>query len=281
MIECTEELGAPLAVDLSRLHDRARTDPYIFFDAEQSWIYTDQARTLKKLGVRWTAVHDSARQRWAGEPSYRPRNLRALGGAHLPDTLDEPADPAPLAVGEGRTVRVSAELADNPTGIVVTAGQRLRLSVSPLQVWKDGKLDPCDARGWNTVEAPTADGREPKLPWKNGQQVSRSLLRGLVRPSRHRALVPEADWFELVAAIGESDFRRLNPPPAEDHADIEVTFTAWADGELRLAANDIRSRWQLLDRYGNNEGWLWVGVSRVEQLPGEPDYGADTAAAGD
>lgn len=266
MIETAVDMGAPLAVDLDRLHDRARADHTVFFAPAGGWIYTDEARPLSRLGVSWQSLHPSVSRRWRDEPSYRPRNLLAAHGKRL-KAQESPAPaaaeqsvPRALAAGQSHRVRVSASEAGTDTGVQLIAGQRYLIRVSPLQVWQDGRLDPCDARGWNTVQE-GAD-RESKLPWKDGRQVQPALLKGLVRPSKHRALVPEADWFELVAAIGDGEYRRLQlPPPITPDADIETVLTAWTDGELRLAANDIAHRWQWLDRYGNNRGWIWVEVA--------------------
>jgi len=42
-----------------------------------------------------------------------------------------------------------------------------------------------------------------------------------------------------------------------------MSFTANADGELFLAANDADARFDLLDKYDNNAGWVWVRIRRT------------------
>ncbi|WP_052094472.1 DUF2235 domain-containing protein, partial [Pseudohaliea rubra] len=83
MLHSAAALGAPLATDLERLHDRARSDHTVYFNAAHGLLYTDEARSLKKHKVPWAAIHPSARDRWRDEPTYRPRNLSAAHGKAL------------------------------------------------------------------------------------------------------------------------------------------------------------------------------------------------------
>ena len=263
MIDAAAELGLELGADLSRLHDKAVSDHRIYFDATHSWMYRDEARSLAKHNVRWSSVHATVGQRWRNEPSYQPRNVTAifrkqLGNRNAVKTASEPAG---LVSGEERSLRVDATKAANGTGVLLTAGSRYRLVIPRVQVWKDGDLDPCDARGWNTVAVTTKE-REAKLAWKDGEQLDGSILDGLTRRARSKSLVPEADWLELVAAIGGGAYRRLGLTAPEDESQpFTVEFKAWDSGELMLAPNDLSHKLDLIDRYDNNEGWLWVTLA--------------------
>ena len=44
---------------------------------------------------------------------------------------------------------------------------------------------------------------------------------------------------------------------------LEAEFEAPFDGRLMTLANDLESRMPLVDRYGNNEGWVVVEVTRL------------------
>tara|TARA_B110000438_G_scaffold281032_1_gene306804 strand:- start:248 stop:430 length:183 start_codon:yes stop_codon:yes gene_type:complete len=50
--------------------------------------------------------------------------------------------------------------------VLVTKGEVYRIEISDLQVWKDGNLDACDIRGWDTSGK---KGAWKKGAWKNGK----------------------------------------------------------------------------------------------------------------
>ena len=71
-------------------------------------------------------------------------------------------------------------------------------------------------------------------------------------------VVPDADWFELVVVVsgigGQEHTLRVG---------LGAEFEAPFDGRLLALANDFESRVPLADRYGNNEGWVVLEVTRT------------------
>jgi hypothetical protein len=127
-----------------------------------------------------------------------------------------------LDIGESRVVTVDPTRPFVPTGVLTTAGQRLRFSAAGL--WKDGSAPACDAAGWNRWYA--------------------SALRRFNR-------IPGRNYFELCATLGPTlNTARAIGLAAEwaiSSADIAAAGTAAESGlEVFLFANDWPSR------YGNN-----------------------------
>jgi len=125
-----------------------------------------------------------------------------------------------LAPGDERTVTVSARAHWNHTGIAVKPDEVYELTAHGS--WTDAS---------HTV---TAAGYEiPKL--------------APFRPFRRRR---DALWFELIAAVGESERTTFR---IGEHASIPIH----ASGELVLYANDASFM------YWNNSGKIEVTVRRV------------------
>ncbi len=146
------------------------------------------------------------------------------------DVIHESAEPKRLAPDGSHTCRVKSELTYNWSGVRLQAGAKYRVEVPPGQKWLDGSIE-CNAAGWDSE----------RLPWYKEAIVERF-------ESRRR--FPEANWFELIGALGDEDdtlFRIGNG----------TEYTAPADGDLYLFANDLRSK------YDNNEGWLDVKITRL------------------
>ena len=62
-------------------------------------------------------------------------------------------------------------------------------------------------------------------------------------------------------------FQRLVLKQSDDDdvvSPFEVTFDVVEDGEFHFAANDLASRFDLIDKYDNNRGWEWVRVERSQ-----------------
>ena len=138
--------------------------------------------------------------------------------------------------------------------------QRYEIEVARTQVWKDGDFDPCDIAGWNTIKV----GEKSKLPYEDGELVDPSALTAYVaRFARKGRLVQDADWFQLVVGVDGDDWAApTTKKPAGETDPWILNFTANGDGRLSFAANDLKSRIDLVDKYDNNAGWVWAKVTR-------------------
>ena len=155
-----------------------------------------------------------------------------------------------------------AEKQENRSRILVAAGRRYRFIVSALQVWKDGALDACDIGGWCASEDPL----NPKGAWKDGKRhVFNPVQQKLIQKAEPSRPSPQADWFELIYKIGSGDWSRL---PVTLSSGNRGAFTgevmAEISGELIFCANDLASRWDFLDKYDNNRGWIWLEVEGLD-----------------
>lgn len=264
MVEQASHGGRTLGVDLERLHDHAVADHGIYFGPASQALVPEGPRAIPET-VQWKDIDRFARLRHretdgvGASAQLRKRFREQLDALSPSGTRRMPKNPRHLGAGQSADVRVEARRKDNPARVRMKAGERYELRVSPLQVWKDGGWDPCDVRGWNTIES----GPESKLPWEDGERATGGWLDKVIRRARDHRLVPEADWFELVARIGDGPWFRLDPPaPESAHADLVMHFTAESEGELSLAANDLASRWDPVDKYDNNRGWIWARIRR-------------------
>ena len=267
VVDQAKAWGIDLRADWSRLHDGAIADESIFFSEHVPLIYSKKNRKMKQGVVEWDDIDGTARQRWVDHPDYRPRGLKnrfldklnALpdDGARRPPTTE-----TSLSVDQSVAVRVFAKEKTGRSHVQVKDGERCKVTVSSFQVWKDGGLDPCDVRGWNLVESgPTA-----MPPYVDGQPADLGAVRSsLIKMAHKRRVVRTANWFELVLRIGdEKRGRRLGIEKVdEDTPEFKAEFTAWRDGELHFAANDLASRFDLIDKYDNNVGWIWLGIKLV------------------
>lgn len=259
-----EEASRQVAIgyDLARLRDKAAVDASIFFDPSIDFIYGKRDRALR---CTWNELHPSVFLRWKEHSEYRPRRLKAQFGTELDSAEVEgvrkaPGSPVTLAPGEGADLRVQALRKRNKSRIRLLRNARYRIRISDLQVWKDGDLDPCGIHGWrlNTEHDALA-------PWKAGRRHEfNSLQAATLKAAAKKRVVPDAAWFELVWAIGKGDFQRFSFEASEASGAraAHAQFTAPIDGELVLAANDLPSNWPLIDKYDNNQGWVWIRIER-------------------
>ena len=51
--------------------------------------------------------------------------------------------------------------------------------------------------------------------------------------------------------------------PAAETDDFVAKYRVQKDGELHFAANDLAHWIGLIDKYDNNQGWVWVHVERT------------------
>ncbi len=143
-----------------------------------------------------------------------------------------------LDVGTSVVIEVDPALSFIATGVLVMPGQRLRLTASGL--WKDGRLAPCDASGWNRWYA-SALRRFNRVSGQNYMMLCASLGRDL-RSAR------------AIGCTGEWAVALVDLPSGQEET----------GAELFLFANDWPSR------YGNNRvveesdgGPMRVVVSRL------------------
>ncbi len=261
MIEQAFALGIDLNADLERLHDHAITDSSIFFPEDIDFFYGKKRRPLPAAAVSWSDIDASARERWVQDSSYRPTNLKRRFATEL-NALPKAHPPASssavlLEQDESSRVRVFARLKSNPSHIQVLQGTRYTLTLSRLQVWKDGDFDPCDILGWSTDDA-------NRRPYQKGKPVDVGILKKrMIQSARGGRLCKAANWFELVVRIGQSDWQRMEIPiPPNAFEPYSISLEAWTDGELCFAANDLSSKLDLIDKFDNNQGWVWVHIKR-------------------
>ena len=248
MLEQIRDLGLGLAVGTAFDGLRA-SDHNTYFSRDRSRIY---GRGKRNLGTG-LVFHESAIRRYIDLPHYREsldEDARALleqAARGRTGTLNAVTG-TELRLGETAHAITLAREHRNDTGIDLVKGARYRLSVAPTQFWRDGKLPPCDAAGWRENDPSV----RAALGW-----FSMPKRMG-IRAFRRGRVVRDADWFELVVVVrgagGEEVQRRIG---------LGAEFEAPFDGRLMTLANDLESGVPLMDRYGNNEGWVVVEVTRT------------------
>ena len=138
-----------------------------------------------------------------------------------PDQYRQAETGTTLAPGESREFGVSAREVWNSSGIEMEEGASYRFDVIEYQDWRD----------WSIETDPDGYSRWWLWPF--------TWLRRL----------PDANWFQLVGAIGRSRAGTFKIGKG-------VTERACRSGPLYCFANDVR--WM----YGNNHGRLTLRVTR-------------------
>jgi hypothetical protein len=138
-----------------------------------------------------------------------------------------------LGVGESHRFTVRAPEQYSWSGVQVEAGAHYAFLAPAGQEWRDKDIV-CGPDGW----------RSKDLPW---------YKEAYIRPFEDRRRCPNANWFELIGAVGEEgdNFFRIG------QGGDDKTYQAPSEGELFAFANDLRTM------YGNNHGELEVIVTRV------------------
>lgn len=259
MVEEAAKLGIELALDFDRLKDKAVCDHAVFFNNSVSFLYGEIDRSLV---AKVKDVHESAKLRWKELSEYRPPELKKRFGASLKHWNSAKARQTwrgvkELKVGECVDTRVLASAKNRSAKIKLVKNAVYHIDVAGTQVWKDGPLDPCDIRGWSL--------KASKPAWSDGAiKEFNTPTRKIISKLKKKCPVPKADFFELIAKIGNGPFTRLSIPAKtnREHA-YSFSLTAQQTGELVLAANDVSSDWDIIDKYDNNQGWIWLRVERV------------------
>lgn len=129
-----------------------------------------------------------------------------------------------LAVGEKAScISVDARKSWNGTGILVHAGEKYRIDASNEE-WSDAGIKS------------TAAGQSGR----GFQRIFRPLIR-----------CHQAQWFELVAAVGRSN-QQMHPIGLG----ADVSFITEENVELGFFANDV------IFMYWNNKGVIHVAITR-------------------
>lgn len=140
-----------------------------------------------------------------------------------------------LRVGEEATFRVDAPDLYSWTGVRLVRGGQYLFRIPPGQEWTDASIE-CGPDGWRTEE---------ELSFFKGK-----LIKFTEGWRRH----PEANWFEVIGAVGKSDDHLFR---IGDGSKAERPFVSMRNDGLYAFANDIRSM------YDNNKGTVNITVRRV------------------
>jgi len=259
MVGETVALLPDVAIDLNRLKDKANADHSIYFNQKVEFVYSEIDRDVE---AKWSEIHETARLRWKENGDYRPAKLKKKFGTQLNKWKSAKArrllaKARSLEVGGEAFAKVQSESKLNRSKVLVTKGEVYRIEISDLQVWKDGNLDACDIRGWDTT------GK--KGAWKKGKPYTfDGIKKRLINTAKKNRLNIKGDWFELVASVDGKKFDRLKFSVDKKKTRFVAEYKAPKKGELVFAANDLSSSWKLIDKYDNNEGWAWIRIERKQ-----------------
>lgn len=182
--------------------------------------------TTRAAEPRYSMIDPAAPVSENRDPQRDPRRA-VLDG----DATHDSAEPTKLAPGEKHECTVKSELKYNWSAVSLEAGGTYKIEVAPPdQLWLDGGIE-CDGNGWDSE----------RLPW---------LKEKIVERLEKRRRLPEANWFELVGALGDEDDTLFRIGTGGQ-------YTAPSNADLYLFANDLKSK------YGNNKGSLEVRIERV------------------
>lgn len=221
--------------------------PYTKLEREIAAIHAEQKVSLLGHGSAPDPVfHDSARMRWRDCSWWRPDPLKrfsadfhAWASAH-PDPATQIPASGRLSPGEQVEVEVDSEttsIAAQGWQLTLKAGESYRFEVSPPQVWKDGKLRPCSADGWDRRDI----------------QGLRRAWRLAIWASEKKRVSADANWLELIGEVqgdqGHREAFRIGAFPKD--------FSPTLNGALFCCANDLPSM------YENNQGRIRLRITRL------------------
>lgn len=185
----------------------------------------------KRTDPRYARTDEGAAITHSADIVRDPRREVAAG-----DKYHHTAVAKHLAVGESVSAKVFARYMYSWSGIEVQQGEQYEIKLEdPADTWKDGDLPECGADGWDSEQ----------LPWFKEKIVD--AVEGLRR-------CKDAQWFELIGALGDDDKDLIRLGGAKNGVEITIPKSA----ELYFFANDLRVR------YGNNEGDLVINVKRTK-----------------
>ncbi len=147
------------------------------------------------------------------------------------DVFHESAQAKVLAVTQTHTVSVLSNLKYNWSGVKLEKGGVYQFSCKNGDTWLDGDIE-CGPQGWSSDQLPALN----------------EIAVELFEKRRRKA---DANWFELIGALGDEDNQLFRIGDGSSHYSAEDT------ADLYLFANDLQSK------YGNNEGSLEVSIKRI------------------
>ena len=213
----------------------------------------DNDEASKQLPI----LHHTVADRIYGDPDYKPQSLvhvphriRAQNG-ELSDAFDGLREHkllgrSPLIVlhpGEKKKVRVHSGRFYNNSNIMLKKGHKYSFVIDINQNWYDSEIT-TNARGW--------DVKNTNLDFKLIQKI-------FIRLKENNRRVPKANWFEICAAVGETEqelFKVL-----DFLSENEKTFEPSSDGEFCPFANDLKNR------YSNNLGFIDIFIHCESVIP--------------
>ena len=145
------------------------------------------------------------------------------------DQVHPSAEITVLGPGESHTCNVRSALHYNWSGVRLQKGATYKIEVPDGQSWLDDGIE-CGPDGWSTDQ----------LPW---------LKEKIAKLFEDNRRMPDANWFELIGALGDEDDDLFRIGNGTD-------YVATKDADLFLFANDLKSK------YDNNAGSLNVVIRR-------------------
>ena len=141
-----------------------------------------------------------------------------------------------LQAGESRQMSVFANQKYSRSGVLLQQGGEYYFEISGNQTWNDGGID-CGPAGWNRAS------------------VSLGMQEMIIRFEEDERRYPDAQWFEVIGAVGKSDQMLVK---LLDFQDASHVYQASRGGEFFAFPND-------LDRfYFNNMGFIKLSIHRVK-----------------
>jgi hypothetical protein len=194
-------------------------------------------------------LHYSVAERIHGDDDYRPDSLIGVshrmlmpdGGAEIYGGLmaHRARSALPISVlepGESKRVKVYARKKYNPGGALMLRGATYVFEFDQNQKWYDASIE-ATVSGWSVEEEDIG------------------FIKALgINAAGHFRRVTDSRWFELVAAVGQSEDELF---PVTEFTDPAHPYEAQRNGEFCPFANDLDSR------YGNNLGYVDVTIKRV------------------
>ena len=139
-----------------------------------------------------------------------------------------------LKVGTKETFTINSKDRFSWSGIHLVKGGKYNFTFPPGQKWTDGSQE-CGPDGWTTEVLPFYKEYPIKL-------------------MERRRRYPEANWFEVIGALGKSDDLLFR---IGDGSKSTTPYVSPADADLYAFANDLRLM------YYNNKGSMKVCVERL------------------
>ena len=220
---------------------------------DKSLLYAFENRTVPAKAV----FHASLLKRFVNVDGYansfdeeqtklKKRLKDAAEAKSIERTTAVTNQPTTLLKGESKQAIVYSAVFPNTLGINLEAGKKYRVTVPSNVYWQDQGIM-STAKGWNVDD--------PEIAEQLSGLFS-TTKKSLIKLGRKGRVIPKFDWFTLVVCFDNK------PDEKKSHYRVTLekgtTFTAKKDGKLYAFANDYKT-W-LMDKYGNNLGWLPITV---------------------